>query len=196
MNARDRTPSIAAIDALFERWGSDTYDEELSQLDHALQTAALAGAAGATDDLIVAALLHDVGHLLALDAPGEDDGLDAEADLLHEAVGARYLARLYPPAVTSPIALHVRAKRYRCTVEPAYHAGLSDGSKRSLEKQGGLLSDDEVATFEAMPGFADAVALRGWDDGGKVEGLAVPGWDHYAELLRSTTANEPTNGQP
>lgn len=190
MSERDETPSVAAIDALYERWGQDTYDEELSQLDHALQTAALAGEAGASDELIVAALLHDIGHLLTLEAqaaaaaPG-----DLDADLLHEAVGARYLARLFPPAVTSPIALHVRAKRYRCTVEPAYHEGLSAGSKRSLEKQGGVLSDDEVATFEAMPGFADAVALRGWDDGGKIEGLAVPGWDHYLGLLRTTAAD-------
>lgn len=189
MNATSDAPSVDAIQALYERWGQDHYDEELSQLDHALQTAALADAAGASDELVVAALLHDIGHLLALDAnaaAGTD--LDATTDLLHEATGARYLARLYPPAVTAPVALHVRAKRYRCTVEPAYHAGLSAGSTRSLEKQGGVLTADEVAAFEAMPGFADAVALRGWDDGGKLDGLAVPGWDHYREVLQATTA--------
>src|SRR4051794_7542063 len=118
MNVGDESPSVDAIDALYERWGREHYDEELSQVDHALQTAALAGAAGATDELVVAALLHDVGHLLALAAgPEADNG----TDLLHEAIGARSLARLYPPAVTGPVALHVRAKRYRCTTDPGYH---------------------------------------------------------------------------
>jgi len=188
MSSTSGVNALDGIRELYERWGSDHYDEELSQLDHALQTAALAGAAGASDELIVAALLHDVGHLLALQACADDPDLvdDDEADLLHEAVGARYLARLYPPTVTAPVALHVRAKRYRCTVEPAYHDGLSTGSKRSLEKQGGPLTPDEVAAFEAMPGFAGAVALRGWDDGGKLDGLSVPGWNHYAELLQRT----------
>lgn len=191
MSERDAAPTVEAIDALYARWGRDTYDEELSQIDHALQTAALAAAAGAPDELVVAALLHDVGHLLALDEQAEAaTPADPAADLVHESVGARYLARLYPPAVTGPVALHVRAKRYRCTVDPAYRDGLSAASQRSLEKQGGVLSADEVATFEARPDFADAVALRGWDDGGKIDGLAVPGWDHYADLLRRTTRNE------
>jgi len=187
--APDDVPSVDAVHALYSRWGADTYDEELSQLDHALQTAALAGAAGASDELLVAALLHDIGHLLALEgqarggSPRPAVAELPEIDLVHEAVGARYLARLYPPAVTAPIALHVRAKRYRCTVDGGYHEGLSTGSKRSLEKQGGRMSDDEVAAFEALPGFADAVDLRGWDDGGKIDGLDVPGWDHYASAL-------------
>jgi len=186
MTVTPGAPSLEAIHALYEQWGSDTYDEELSQLAHALQTAALARVAGAADELVVAALLHDVGHLLALEADSADGTpVDSSVDLVHEAVGARYLARLFPPAVTGPVALHVRAKRYRGTVEPAYLAGLSAGSTASLAKQGGLLAADEVALFEAMPGFADALALRGWDDGGKLDGLDVPGWESYCDLLRT-----------
>src|SRR3954464_5709275 len=100
---------IDELMALYERWGSDHYDEEVSQLDHALQTAALATQAGAPDALVAAALLHDVGHLLELEA-GPVDPM-ARGDLRHESTGVAHLAPTFPPAVTAPIALHVRAKR-------------------------------------------------------------------------------------
>lgn len=167
--------------ALFERYGLDRYDEEVTQLDHALQTAALAAADGASDALVAAALLHDVGHLLEL---ADGSGFDpARADLHHEARGARYLAPLLPDAVTTPIALHVRAKRYRCTVDPDYAAGLSPASARSLARQGGLLDAAAVQAFEANPSFEDAVRLRGWDDGGKRHDVVVEPLRAYVVLL-------------
>lgn len=168
---------------LYERYASGTYDEVVTQLDHALQTAALARADGADDALVAAALLHDVGHLLALRDGGVADG-DVPADLHHEARGARWLARLFPPAVTAPIALHVAAKRYRCAVDPTYHAGLSAGSRRSLARQGGPMTADEVTRFEANPAAADAIRLRGWDDGGKrTDGLVLMPFTGYRTLL-------------
>ena len=174
--------SVTEDIALYERWGTDHYDETLSQLDHALQTAALGADAGAPDALVAAALLHDVGHLLDLADGGAHDP-DSGTDLAHEARGSRYLAGLFPPAVTSPIALHVRAKRYRCAVDGDYLDGLSAGSRRSLQRQGGPYGDDEARAFEQNAGFEAAVALRGWDDHGKVDDLAVPGIDAYVELL-------------
>lgn len=168
--------------ALFEAWGTQTYDEAVSQLDHALQTAALARADGADDALVAAALLHDVGHLLELRAGGVADG-QTEVDLGHEGRGARWLAAVFPPPVTGPIALHVAAKRYRCAVDPAYHDGLSDGSRRSLVRQGGPMSPEEADRFAAHPAADDAVALRGWDDGGKVHDLDVPDLASYRDLL-------------
>jgi predicted HD phosphohydrolase len=162
---------------LYDRWGAHHYDEAVGQLDHALQTAAHAVAAGAPDPLVAAALLHDVGHLLAL----RDEGAPAP----HEAVGPGYLGQLFPCEVTGPIALHVAAKRYLCAVEPAYLARLSPGSVRSLARQGGPLAVDEVARFESQPGWVDAMALRRWDDAGKVLDASVPGLADYEPLLRS-----------
>lgn len=185
MNPGGATGAATSVDevlGLYRRWGADHYDEELSQLDHAVQTAALAAADSATDELVAAALLHDVGHLLELEARDGRGELPTE-DLDHESVGARYLAGLFGPAVTGPIALHVRAKRYRCAVDPAYLDGLSDGSRRSLALQGGPADAAEVASFETNPGFRDAVRLRGWDDGGKVDGLVMSDLDHYRPLL-------------
>jgi [1-hydroxy-2-(trimethylamino)ethyl]phosphonate dioxygenase len=172
--------SIDAIRALYERWGADHYDEELSQLEHALQTAALAERAGASDELIVAALLHDVGHLLGLQA----GSASTDVDRRHERVGARYLARLFGRGVTQPIALHVAAKRYLCAVDPGYAASLSEGSVRSLERQGGPMSDEERRAFEQRDGADHAVDLRRWDDLGKVDGLVVEPFDHHLDRLR------------
>jgi phosphonate degradation associated HDIG domain protein len=175
--------SIDEVLALYEQWGAERYDEELRQLDHALQTAALAREADAPDALVAAALLHDVGHLLEM--ADQDGRRDRTADLRHEAWGSAWLAGLFPAAVTAPIALHVRAKRYIVAVEPAYGAVLSPGSTASLARQGGPLAGDEVTAFEANPGWADAVALRRWDDQGKVDGLDVPHLDSYRPLLES-----------
>jgi predicted HD phosphohydrolase len=174
---------VAEVLDLYETWGRHTYDESISQLDHALQCAALAGASSAPDALVAAALLHDVGHLLALRDGVRPDGA-VDEDLAHEARGARWLAGLFPPSVTGPIALHVTAKRYRCTVDPDYRDGLSAGSERSLVRQGGLLDPEELARFEAHPTHEDAVELRGWDDAGKIEGLVVADLRSYEALLQ------------
>lgn len=182
-----RPESAASIDevlSLYERYGTEHYDEDLRQLDHALQTAALAVAEGAEEPLVAAALLHDVGHLLAMArGAGPEEGVGSDVDLVHEAVGARYLAGLFPPAVTGPIALHVRAKRYRCAVDPGYHDSLSEGSRRSLVVQGGPMRPDEVRVFERNPASRGAARLRGWDDGGKVDGLEVAPLEDYRDLL-------------
>ncbi len=168
--------SVNDVLELYDRWGAACYDEEVAQLDHALQTAALAVAAGATDAVVAAALLHDVGHLMAM--RGDPVGP-------HERTGPDFLATLFPPSVTTPVALHVAAKQYLCAVEPGYLAVLSPGSVRSLTRQGGPMSAGEVAAFEAQPGWVDAVDLRRWDDGGKVDGIDVPDLAGYEPLLRS-----------
>jgi predicted HD phosphohydrolase len=173
--------TVDAVLDLYDRWGAEHYDEEVGQLDHALQTAALAAAHGADGPLVAAALLHDVGHLL------EMSGGPAGP---HERTAPAFLAPVLPASVTTPIALHVAAKRYLCAVEAGYHAGLSAGSQRSLRRQGGPLAAGELAAFEATPGWAEAVALRRWDDGGKVDGASVPGLSSYEPLLRSLVCSE------
>ena len=180
--------SVDEVLELFDRFGDDTYGEQVTQLAHALQTAALARADEADDALVAAALLHDVGHLLDLADGGVPD-TEARGDLAHEARGARWLASLFPPSVTGPVALHVAAKRYRCTVDPVYRDGLSDASEASLRVQGGPMDDDEVARFEAHPAFEQAVVLRLWDDGGKrADDPELFPLDAYRPLLESLVA--------
>jgi [1-hydroxy-2-(trimethylamino)ethyl]phosphonate dioxygenase len=176
--------SVEQLFELYETLGSRNYGESITQIEHALQSAALAREAGASDVLMVAALFHDVGHL-ALDVQGESESELSSHDDDHEERGARILARLFGPRVAQPVALHVTAKRWRCTREPAYHEQLSTASQATLIAQGGLLSEAECQRFEQHPGFDDAVALRTWDDSGKVEGLRVGALRDWEPLART-----------
>ena len=181
--------SIERIIELFDSWGLDHYDENISQLDHALQCAALAREAGASDALVLAALLHDIGHLLDLAGGGSVDHPTAAA---HEQTGAAALDALLPTAVTAPIALHVRAKRYLTAIEPGYVDGLSDGSRRSLIRQGGPMTANEIREFEAEPHFVEACTLRRWDDSGKVDGLECGSFaDHLRSLQAISRTHDP-----
>ena len=177
--------SVDQISALYALWGSDHYDEELTQLDHAVQCAAHARGAGASPSLIAAALLHDIGHLLDLEGGGS---VAMPLSPHHEEVGAAALTGLFPATVTAPISLHVRAKRYLAATEPGYIDALSQGSISSLARQGGPMEADEIRAFEGNPGFVDACSLRRWDDLGKVDGLVVEPFESYLDLLNELAA--------
>lgn len=179
--------SVDEVIALYQRWGHQRYDDLVSQLDHGLQCAALAAEAGADDALVVASLLHDIGHLIELEQADGQAG-DLTVDRRHESIAVRALAGLFPTSVTAPIALHVEAKRYLCAIDPTYHGLLSEGSVRSLATQGGPMSAAEVARFQALPSQSAACDLRRWDDLGKIEGLTVEPFDHYADMLHSLAA--------
>lgn len=151
------------------------YGERVDMLSHALQAAACAQRDRATRDLVLAALLHDVGHLLG------DAGEWGLPD--HAEVGARALQAWLPDAVVAPVRLHVAAKRYLVATDPAYADVLSPASVATLAQQGGPMDPDEVAAFEAERHAADAIRLRRWDDAGKVTGLDVRELAAYRDLL-------------
>jgi gamma-butyrobetaine dioxygenase len=159
---------------------ADYLGEDVSQAQHMLQTAALAETDGASTELVIAALLHDVGHFTG---PLTGADLMGGTDNRHSDVAADWLARWFRPAVTEPIRLHVAAKRYLCAVDPTYAARLSEASAYTLEVQGGPMSHDEVLAFEAEPYAGDAVRLRRWDDAAKDAGQSVPPIEHYQERL-------------
>jgi phosphonate degradation associated HDIG domain protein len=174
---------IDRLFTLFREKGAGAYfGEAVTETEHALQCAHLAEQSGASPEVITAALLHDVGHLLhSLPEDIAEQGIDGR----HEEGGAAWLRRFFGPAVVDPVRLHVAAKRYLCAVEPDYHAGLSEASQRSLRLQGGPMSPDEVRRFEQEQWFRWAVAVRRWDDAAKVAGLVVPGLDHYRPCLEA-----------
>jgi phosphonate degradation associated HDIG domain protein len=179
---------VDRIFTLFREKGQGAYfGEAVTQTEHALQCAHLAEQSGAAPEVIAAALLHDVGHLLH-DLP--EDVAEHGIDGRHEEGGAAWLERYYGPAVVAPVRLHVAAKRYLCAVEPDYHAGLSEASQLSLRLQGGPMSLEEVSRFEQEPGFRSAALIRRWDDGAKVPGLVVPGLDHYRSCLEAVLTPE------
>lgn len=173
----------AMIRDILERRGDESYlGEDVSMTEHMLQTAWIAEQAGEDPGVIVAGLLHDIGHYT-----GEfgDDYIDIGVDNLHEQAGEAILRRWFPPEVTEPVRWHVDAKRYLCAVEPSYFATLSEASVRTLALQGGPMNDDEVAAFAANPWLDTILRVRRYDDGGKVPGRETPPLDHYLDMVRA-----------
>jgi phosphonate degradation associated HDIG domain protein len=170
------------IEALFAARGDRMYaGEPVTQLQHALQSGHLAEQEGASDELVVASFLHDLGHLI--NDQGETPTLRGIDDR-HEYVALPFLRDLFGPAVLQPIRLHVDAKRYLCCARPGYAATLSADSIRSLALQGGIFSAAEADAFVALPHAAAAVRVRLWDDGAKTVGAATPALDHYLAIVR------------
>ncbi len=179
------------IEPLFIAKGGRMYaGEPVTQLQHALQSAHLAEQGGASAALVVAALLHDLGHMV--NDQGETPTLRGIDDR-HEYVALPFLRGLFDDAVLQPIRLHVDAKRYLCakgdgTINGAqYWANLSVDSKRSLELQGGIFTDAEAQRFIAQPHANGAVSVRRWDDEAKIENAETPPLGHYLALAEAIT---------
>ena len=171
--------SLEDITHLLATRGVNQYGREaVSQLEHALQCAQWAEQSGETPATIVAALLHDLGHLLA---PGGDTG---EQDDLHQYIAIPFLRGLLPDAVLEPIRLHVDAKRYLCATRPGYLEALSADSVRSLALQGGVFDAAQAEAFIAQPGAEDAVRVRVWDDIAKSPSMSTPPLAHFMERAR------------
>lgn len=177
---------IEFIERKFAELGDRTYGEEVTERQHALQSAYFAELAGASDAMIAACFLHDFGHFITgKDEWIADEGIDAQ----HEELGARYLARHFTPEIVEPGRLHVAAKRYLCATDPEYLSGLSAASEQSLRLQGGPMSAAEVAQFEQEPFWRQALELRRFDDLGKEPELETPPVAHYLAKLPAFLRN-------
>lgn len=166
---------------LFKQRGGELYfGESVSILEHSLQAGWLAQQSRAKSHLVVAALLHDIGHLLhGLPEDIAQHGIDGR----HEVSGEAWLRARFGPEVSEPVRLHVDAKRYLCSVDETYLAELSPSSVQSLKLQGGPFSAAQARKFESNPYFRDAVALRRWDDTAKLIGLMTPDLTAYSEVI-------------
>lgn len=186
--APELTPDgvVAFLADIFERRGSEAYlGESVTMAEHMLQGAAIAEQEGQPEAVIVATLLHDIGHFVGeLGAFTMDD----TRDRWHETAGAEALQRFFPAVVTECVRHHVAAKRYLCATDPGYVARLSAASRHSLSLQGGPMSPEEVAAFGGHPNLAEILKVRSYDDRGKVAGLATPPFSHFAPMVRRLAA--------
>jgi phosphonate degradation associated HDIG domain protein len=180
-------PTAAEVADLFQRRGHSEYGgEAVTQLEHALQAAMFAEKSKAPAALIVAALLHDIGHVLH-DLP--DDAPDDGVDDLHEELGHRWLASRFIPEVCEPVRLHVAAKRYLCSVDAKYMAALSEPSRVSLSLQGGPMTKEEADQFASGEHFQASLVLRRWDDAAKVVDLQTPPLEHFLNYIPTVSAS-------
>ncbi len=177
-----RADTLEPLVEMFAGAGTAEYlGEPVTMAQHMLQAGARAEAAGAPPHLVAAALLHDLGHVDGEVVTGLE--LMAGTDNRHSHT-APMLGRWFGPEVTEPVRLHVAAKRYLCAVEPDYHDQLSEASKYTLKVQGGVMTPEQAAEFAALPGAADAVAVRRWDEEAKDPNADTPpAFEHFLPLL-------------
>lgn len=161
---------IARVFGLYDRFGASDYiGEPVSQLEHMSQAAELAMAEGCDDEVVLAAFFHDIGHLCAEGAENMGD----YGVVSHERLGADYLREAgFSERLARLVEYHVQAKRYLTLREPGYYARLSEASRRTLEYQGGVMSEAEADTFAADPLCALSLRMRRWDELAKE--VAVP----------------------
>ncbi len=167
---------------IFARRGGEEYlGEPVTMAQHMLQAACVAEQAGQSEEVIVAALLHDIGHFTSEFGTYSPD--DTE-DRHHEDAGGDVLAPFFPPRVVDCVRHHVAAKRYLCATRPEYFNKLSPASVHTLSLQGGPMQAHEVAAFERNPHLKDIIKVRVYDEAGKHAGISTPTFAHYAPMLQ------------
>ncbi|WP_299471282.1 HD domain-containing protein [uncultured Roseibium sp.] len=174
---------VAFLGDIFERCGDEEYlGEPVTMAQHMLQGASLAEQRGLDDEIIVGALLHDIGHFTS---EFGTFSMEDTKDRYHEEAGARVLSAFFPAVIVDCVRYHVAAKRYLCATKPEYFDRLSEASVHSLNLQGGPMSSDEVAEFERNPNLEKIIQVRHLDEAGKEPDMATPDYWHFAPMVQS-----------
>lgn len=171
------------VQAIFEQRGNEQYAEEcVTQLQHALQCGTLAEREGQDEALVVASFLHDIGHIIEVDGT-LPEGCTEDLHDFHEEKSYPWLRDNLGERIAQSVRLHVAAKRYLCTTNESYLNLLSKTSVKSFYDQGGMMSAEEIATFQANEFFEEAVALRLLDDKAKDEQAQTPPLAYFLEKI-------------
>ncbi|KAJ5850410.1 hypothetical protein N7455_010266 [Penicillium solitum] len=192
MNQQSPKEKAEALIEALEKYGQGDYiGESISQLEHCLQAAHQAHKADARDELVIAALLHDIGQIIPLESTKEvrmnlRESTENVGRVGHEAIGASYLRALgFSETVCRLVNSHVAAKRYLTAIDRGYYESLSSASQGSLAFQGGPFRDADLKNFEEDPLRDDMVSLRLWDDAAKLEGIEaiIPRARAYLDMI-------------
>lgn len=181
---------------LYEGYGGAEYaGEKVSQLEHMVQAAQLAEEQGFDEEIILAAFLHDIGHISEAAGGGESrspsggsslsrGGMDGYGIKDHEELGAEFLrSKGFSKKIVRLVESHVEAKRYLTVKDPGYYAQLSEASKKTLEFQGGPMTREEAEAFEQYPLFDLIIRMRKWDEQAKIENKPLPDLRHYRQMI-------------
>jgi phosphonate degradation associated HDIG domain protein len=181
---------------LYEGYGGAEYSgEKVSQLEHMVQAAQLAEEQGYDEEVILAAFLHDIGHISeaasteeSMSASGQKsasrEGMEGLGIKDHEELGAEFLRKKgFSKKIVRLVESHVEAKRYLTIKDPAYYSQLSEASKKTLEYQGGPMTREEAEAFEQYPLFSLIIQMRKWDEQAKIENKPLPDLQHYRQMM-------------
>lgn len=191
MNQQLANKRAEEIFELYEKFGNQDYiGEPVSQLEHMCQAAQLAESEGYDDEVVLAAFLHDVGHLLPVH--DESESMNGFGTIDHEKIGAYHLSKLgFSERMCSLIASHVNAKRYLTFKYPDYYNKLSKASKQTLEFQGGIMSLEEATAFENDELFPLYIKMRQWDEAAKIEHQSLPPLEKYKDMMTQHLVKQP-----
>ncbi|XP_047491618.1 2-amino-1-hydroxyethylphosphonate dioxygenase (glycine-forming)-like [Penaeus chinensis] len=182
----DSEAVVKEVFSLYETYGDVDYiGEAVTQRQHALQAARFAEEEEFPAEIILGALLHDVGHLAGMRDGSErmttNDVTLGAAN--HDVIGAEYLARLgFPPAVTAFVRYHVQAKRFLVATDAGYYETLTEASRMTLDHQGGPMTEEEARTFAQDPQFDVILRMRRWDERAKDPEAVTPPLEHYKDM--------------
>ncbi|MBA4168551.1 MAG: HD domain-containing protein [Chitinophagaceae bacterium] len=168
---------------LYQKYGDEDYiGEPVSQIEHMSQCAQIAANEGCDEEIVLAAFFHDIGHFC--EHLMEVKQMDGYGVVDHEKLGADFLREnKFSETIASLVQNHVQAKRYLTYADPAYYEKLSGASRHTLEFQGGRMSSEEAAAFEADPLFDLHIKLRRWDERAKEENTPLPPLENYADMM-------------
>lgn len=182
INNLSRDTIVDFIGFIFDRRGDEEYlGEPVNMGQHMLQGATIAEQNDQPEEIIVGALLHDIGHFTSEFGTFT---MDDTEDRHHEDAGAEVLERFFPSVITDCVRYHVAAKRYLCATRPEYFRRLSDASVHSLNLQGGPMDAKEVAVFEQNENLEQIIAVRYLDDAGKRPDMVTPDFWHFAPMVQ------------
>ncbi|MBB6328968.1 phosphonate degradation associated HDIG domain protein [Algoriphagus iocasae] len=172
---------IELVFDLYRKFGQEDYiGEPVSQIEHMSQAAQIAEQEGYEDEVILAAFFHDIGHLCV--TQGDAESMDGYGVLSHEKIGADFLRDLgFPEKIAKLVENHVQAKRYLTFRQPEYFEKLSEASRKTLEFQGGKMTEQEAITFETDPLFEISLKMRTWDEMAKEEHIPLPDLEDYIQ---------------
>jgi 2-amino-1-hydroxyethylphosphonate dioxygenase (glycine-forming) len=182
MKQQDISDVVNTIISYYERYGANDYiGEPVSQIEHMVQGAMFAEHEGRSKELIISMFLHDIGHLLIED---NTDFMGSYGVKDHEGVGRRFLEECgIPYPIPNLVENHVKVKRYLVYKKKEYYQKLSPASKKTLEYQGGPMSEEEALVFEQDPIFNDSLLVRSYDERSKVVGMKIKSLDYYRRFI-------------
>lgn len=150
-----------AIRNLFSILMENKYKEDISQFEHMAQAANLAIKYDPKDyEMIVASFLHDIMH--------SSNPEDEYGNINHDKLAYDFLKGIgMTDRICFIILNHTRAKRYLVSTWNGYYEKLSEASKETLSRQGGVMTTLEIENFEKEYYFSDYIKFREFDDRAK-----------------------------